>query len=272
MEFAVDSQVKLGEAQSRCGKDALNKAWETQGKLEAIEPYEQAAMLVSVFSTTQYEVTNHNMLAEAVNLAFYNHLPLILTPDVIWLAIMQGLSKHIDANAETLRSKFVNFAGKETLVVVRPEFKKGNPTNDWPSVFPEFSSKIGAFIGEDKIQVFEADFSTTTATTKIASQITIMDTVKHYFEYVVMCGCGIPSITLKGTPDDWQRVRDKAAMLEQFELGWWLEELLPVLDQFVAASKGEVDRDFWRSVCTKHGLSGMSSVMNGWVQASLLAV
>eukprot|EP00045_Choanoeca_perplexa_P015951 m.207940 g.207940 ORF g.207940 m.207940 type:complete len:382 (+) comp17125_c2_seq2:1449-2594(+) len=259
-EFKVDSQVTLGPPVRRCGKDALSQAWSQQGKLEAVETYTQDALLVKVFS-------ERNMLAEAVNLAFYEHYPLVLTPDVIWLAIMQGLGKHVDANAEELRSKFVDFKGKADLVVTRPEFEKGSADNDWPSVFPEFCSKIGAFVGEEMIQVFEADFTTTTATSKIASQITIMDTVKHYFNYIVMMGCGIPSITLKGTPDDWQKVREKASKLKAFDMDWWLSELLPVLDQFVAASQGEVDRDFWRSVCNISGASGMiSGPMTGWLQ------
>eukprot|EP00730_Choanoeca_flexa_P014386 TRINITY_DN6273_c0_g1_i3.p1 TRINITY_DN6273_c0_g1~~TRINITY_DN6273_c0_g1_i3.p1 ORF type:complete len:284 (+),score=48.39 TRINITY_DN6273_c0_g1_i3:538-1389(+) len=133
--------------------------------------------------------------------------------------------------------------------------------------FPDFCSQIGTFVGEPLLQTFEADFTTTTATSKVACEIAIMATVRHYFKYVTRCGCGIHFITLKGTHDDWIKVRDKATQLEQFELEWWLSELLPVLDQFVAAAQGTVDKDFWRSIVNMRGASGLNSgPMTGWMQ------
>ena len=55
--------------------------------------------------------------------------------------------------------------------------------------------------------------------------------------------------TLEGTPADWERLRDKAAALDVFDLGWWLDHLLPICDQFVRASCGAMDLDHWRAIC-----------------------
>lgn len=64
--------------------------------------------IVSVF-------TKQNLFAKAVHSAFFDHHPLILSPDIIWLTIAQGLAHHIDQNAETLRDKFVYHEGKKDL-------------------------------------------------------------------------------------------------------------------------------------------------------------
>ena len=37
-----------------------------------------------------------------------------------------------------------------------------------------------------------ADFGTTSAVQKIVSQITLMYSVNQYFDFEMMCGCGIP--------------------------------------------------------------------------------
>ena len=56
----------------------------------------------------------------------------------------------------------------------------------------------------------------------------MMDVFERYFHYILYCICGIPTVTLEGTPDDWRRLADKAAALAAFDLDWWLAHLLPI--------------------------------------------
>mmetsp|Transcript_86953 Transcript_86953/g.130362 ORF Transcript_86953/g.130362 Transcript_86953/m.130362 type:complete len:447 (-) Transcript_86953:284-1624(-) len=209
-----------------------------------------------------------NLLAQTVHKVFYDHYPLRLGPDVIWLTILQGLAKHIDQDPEGQRKNLVNFQGKQTLVIRRPDFVKGSSNNDWTTVFPEFAAMVERYIGKDKVSAMTCDFTTSTTTDRICSQIALMDTVKHYFNYRALAGCGIPSIELTGTVDDWVSLRDKAEILCEFDdLAWWTEELFPVLDHFVKAARGNPDIKFWKSVCNVRGLSGMwLNYVNGWVQ------
>lgn len=216
-----------------------------------------------------YTLNGKNLLVQAVYTAFYKHHPLRLGPDIIWLTIAQGLANHVNNNAEALRKKFVTFEGKKNISVTRPEFVKGSPANNWAGVFPEFSDKIAAYIGKDKRDLIECNFSTTSPIDKICSHITLMDTVKSYFRYVLFGGCGLPEIQLTGTVADWKAIRTKAEQLRQFDLDWWLKELLPVLDQFVAAAEGRGawNTAFWRSMCNKSGGSGSyGGPVTGWVQ------
>merc|ERR1719321_2559782 len=240
--------------------DSLVNAWRKMGgSIEAMSPSPPGT--VAVF-------TKQNLFAKAVHAAFFDHHPLVLSPDIVWLTIAQGLANHVDQNAERLRHEFVSHEGKKELVVERPDFVKGSPENDWENVFPEFSALIAANCVPGTTEIIENDFSTTGPVEKIVSHITLMDAVQHYFTYTMACGCGFPSITLTGTPNDWEKIREKAGCLSKYDLDWWLEALLPALDQFVAAAHGEPDLDFWRSLCMIN--TGTSfpvyEPLTGWVQ------
>ena len=55
-------------------------------------------------------------LAAAIFQAYNKHQHLCLTPDDIWLTIAQGVSQHINYNAEKFRYSFVNHEGKKKKI------------------------------------------------------------------------------------------------------------------------------------------------------------
>jgi hypothetical protein len=73
--------------------------------------------------------------------------------------------------------------------------------------------------------------------------------MKNYYEpldfYVY---CGIPSVTLEGTPEDWKKVLKKTQQLKKYDLDWWVNDLTPILKEFVNASKGKVNTRFWQDM------------------------
>ena len=82
------------------------------------------------------------------------------------------------------------------------------------------------------------DFSTTTDTDRVASAISVMATMQAYFEFKFSICCGLPSVTLLGTEEDWQKLLTKAKRLSEFDLDdghltKWQSLLLPVLEEFV---------------------------------------
>lgn len=200
--------------------------------------------------------------------AYADHRPFVLSPDMIWLLISQGFARHVSANAEQLRRYFVGFSGKTTALVVSQEVGLHSPASEWEEIFPEFTRQIGEYVGKELIDVLTADFSTTTPAGKVASQIAIMEAMKPYFEFVYISAvCGIPEITLKGTPEDWQKVLDKARALSKYELDWWIGELEPLLKEFVKASKGRVNPKFWRNMfkCHSEKHYGAPKIIDGWI-------
>lgn len=184
--------------------------------------------------------------------AFADHRSVVLSPDVVWLLICQGFAHHVNYNPEQLRDLFVDHEGKIDLVV---ESKKNFliETAHWDSIVNGFAQQIKENTKGEIADVITAEFSTTGVNEHMASQIVLMETVKAYFEYILMYGvCGIPSVTLTGTPDDWQSVLERTRKLEAYGLGWWVSELEPILKEFVNASKGKPDSEFWRSIVKKY--------------------
>ena len=179
--------------------------------------------------------------------AYASHRAVILSPDVIWLLISQGFAAHVNLNSDELRDKIVYHQGKKTLEVKSNQDLIYNTDKvDWKYIFSDFEKQIRSNTKNQIADIITADFSTTGMTEKIASQITLMESVKSYFEYKVFTiGCGIPDITLNGTPDDWRKVREKTQSLKGYGLDWWIDRLDPILKQFVDAAQGTVDTEFW---------------------------
>lgn len=183
--------------------------------------------------------------------AYANHQSITLSPDMIWLLVCQGFSRYVNAHAEELRPMLVSHSGKQELEV-RSSKDLLTEKADWDCIIDSFALKIGEYTKDGIAETITSDFSTTGTSERIASQITLMESLKNYFDYtVVYAGCGIPSITLKGTPDDWRRVLDKAMRLERYGLGDWISRLKPILEEFVVAAEGTPHRKFWQKIVKK---------------------
>jgi hypothetical protein len=200
-------------------------------------------------------------LLSAFRIAFYDHMPLRLSPDVVWVTLARGFALHVNLHAERLRHRFVGHVGKEKLVVKRPDFTPG-ADNPWPEAFDEFSGQLAQRTG-GLAALVQADFSTTGPVERAVSQLMAMETFKSYFEYVLMAGCGIPSITLTGTAADWRKLRQKAQQFATYGLEDWIEALDPILAHFERAKGGRADAEFWQSMFRYHSGSG-PAVLTGW--------
>lgn len=199
-------------------------------------------------------------LFDAVHIAFDRHLPLVLSPDDVWLTIAQGFARHVSENAKELRGQLLveatAEASKRPLIVERHAFVRGSRSNNWPGVFEEFSQKIKEKTVPKTYERFICDFSTTGSLEKAVSNLTLMDTMASYFSYEVHTMCGIPKVTLTGTPEDWRKLRAKASMLAEYGLSWWTERLLPVLDHFMWASEGTLNLSWWEGLYKDINMSG----------------
>lgn len=183
--------------------------------------------------------------------AYADHRPLVLSPDMVWLIISQGFSRYVNAHTEEMRDLLVFHEGKMELVTI----SNNNillPTGDWKLLLNDFSACIAKNTKGELADLITANFSTTGITERIASQVSLMDVVKKYFIYTrISATCGIPSITLKGSPEDWQKVLDKVCSLKKYHLEKWVSELEPILKEFVKASKGNHNTSFWQSIVKK---------------------
>merc|ERR1712032_629954 len=111
-------------------------------------------------------------------------------------------------------------------------------------------------------------FSTTGNLEKALHELALMDCMKSYFEFRCQTCCGISKVKLLGTLEDWKLLLSKVEALRQYDLDWWVDELVPILRKILLTYEGkEVDRIFWYTIYKQwstHG-SGASTYVNGWI-------
>lgn len=219
---------------------------------------------VEGFSGKGDEVTySTNNFVAALNTAYDQHLPLVLSPDILWLTIAQGLSLHITNNAEELRHQFVNHEGKQHIEIFENSFVKGSPDNDWSHAFGQFSDKIADYIGK-KRDLIVGNYTTTTPTDRAAGEIILMEAMSKYFSYGMTTMCGIPEITLLGTVEDYKAIKGRVQTMAEFNLSWWTSKLEPIVDEFILAMQGKPNTSFWQKIYKEAGGSG-GPYIGGWM-------
>ena len=183
--------------------------------------------------------------------AYSKHQSITLSPDMIWLVICQGFARYVNAHSETLRSQLVSHEGVMDLAI-ESEKDLLSEQVDWQKLIGGFASQIDKYTKGDIAKNIMADFTTTGVAESVASQITLMESVKSYFEYIVYrIACGIPSITLKGTPEDWRRVMEKTRRLGAYGLSEWTNGLEPILTEFIHTAEGKPNQRFWKEIVKK---------------------
>src|SRR5262245_7941111 len=73
----------------------------------------------------------------AADCAFNRHLPLVISPDAIWLCIAQGTASALRSAARLAAPS------RELLEIRRNDWRRGDPDNPWPSIFDDFAAAIG---------------------------------------------------------------------------------------------------------------------------------
>lgn len=209
---------------------------------------------------------NFHPFVAAVDLAFRGHRPIVLSPDMLWLLLAQGVANHINAHAEELRHQFVAHTGKATLIVRREDFLKGSPENPWSEVIYAFREQLREHIGPTTHDMFQPRFSTTTQLEQTAAVVVLMDAMQSYFSYEFHTKCGIPQVVLEGTLADWEQLAERAESMGRFGPAGWSATLSPILHQFVAAARGDIHTDFWNSFYKSSDASG-GPYITGWITA-----
>ena len=226
-----------------CGVD-----YESEFSLDKGFSSKDHRLLQSCFTGENIYGASHQVMFSMFIEAYAKHRPIVLSPDAIWLLISQSFSYHVNTNSEELRSKFVDHEGKSKLSI-QSSMDLLSEDADWGAILDMFSAEIAACSKGDIAETLIAAFSTTGETERMVSQITLMNAMESYFEYMAIWAvCGIPSITLTGTPKDWKEVLFKTQRLKGYGLDWWISKLTPILKQFIKAAEGAPDQKFWQDI------------------------
>ena len=179
---------------------------------------------------------------------------------------------------EKFRKQYADFEGKKVLTVERIGITPKNATKeDCQGNFGEFIGKKKESVGEEIISNLKSNFTTTNSVTLATSQLAIMSSMKQYFIYEEdMYGCGISSITLEGSLEDWEKLKKKFEFVskKEFGLNWWMEHLIPIIDNIIETKKCYIQykkisnefRKFWKDrIRSKIGDFYVPTVIDGWI-------
>ena len=216
-------------------------------------------------------------LFSAIITSYNYHWKLRTSPDDWWFCVIKQVACAIDKNAEkeSVRKMFVDHEGKKTIEVVVPD--TSIYTVDYSWFFDQMAKRM-----QENVKVPEfvdgmtADFSTTTAVQKIVSQITLMYSVKEYFQYKMVLACGIPAVEMLGTEDDWSKLQSKLKVLRTLlepienDLGlsseWW-DLVEKVFRELLATYQGRPDKEWWSHIISYEESfgSGGQKRYRGWI-------
>ncbi len=206
--------------------------------------------------------SNNNNLIQAVQDAYDTHRPLILSPDIIWLSITQGFSIHINQNFKTLEGKIFKKDKPSKIEFRIDELNQG--AAQWAKLVSLLSKDTQKYTHDNLYQIMVPKFSTTTPLHTTAYQVTLLEGFEQAFQYVAESGCGIPYITIEGTPEDWKKIYENTQKLKGYGVDDWLDSLEPVLQQFYKASLGHIDQPFWNDIY-KNASEYAAFYISGWI-------
>ena len=81
-----------------------------------------------------------------------------------------------------------------------------------------------------------------------------------------MGGCGLPYVTIEGSIEDWGKIKEKLTNLKKYKLEFWINKLIPIINQIIETKKGNVDKEFWLQMIKikdDHGLYDPGYI-DGW--------
>ncbi|EHK18284.1 uncharacterized protein TRIVIDRAFT_159064 [Trichoderma virens Gv29-8] len=206
--------------------------------------------------------------------AFQQDLHLVLRPDDIWLAITVQLSFYINGHAEEMRKFFVEHDDKKELVVdLTPQTME--------NLDIAYAAKLFAGLIQENVRVPDLkswilpDFSTTTDNDISVAAMVMMATTKAYFEYIMLCGCGFPSVTLLGERDDWVKLSERLPRLATFgdEPAEWSKLLVKVVEKMIETfdhPDDEATKEFWMKAVHRTGAEASGrglDTLSGWITA-----
>ena len=244
--------------------------------LQENEPLEILHYDLDTNETLFYNHKKTSLISGLV-LAYKNHYPITISPDMIWILILQGYSRFMEKYSELVRERYVNFEGKKALCVNRYGiFPEEASKETWNDIIKEYIQKIENHVGKDVISNLQANFSTTTPSVLTTSQVSIMSAMKQYFTYnLLMGGCGVSSINLEGSLDDWNKIKSKLEFLSTKAMKWWTKHLIPIIDDIIKTKKyykkhKKINSDlinFWKSMIRIKNKGDLYDphMINGWI-------
>lgn len=190
-------------------------------------------------------------------------IPLIITPDVIMFVISSGFMHNMELNfmkqTDKKNLKIANFCVKAT--------DDGEASQlDWQPILEKIPIQVGEYLSGLTIgNYIQEKYSTSTTESFIGRNILMNHYVEPTNDLQIKNPKGIPEIILRGDPEEWENIcRFVDKISEKYDLVWWKDELNPILQYFVTATKSnKLDLNFWSNIISF--VTYKSCVFCGWI-------
>lgn len=204
---------------------------------------------------------------DVVSLAYAKHYSMEISPDDIWLVILDGVRIHVKNNREKLKDKFVAPGTDTVVTVIDNSLTQESTHREWFWTISNLFDSLQVKLPEKTGIPLKTKFSTTSPVDNNISRTMTMAVASQYYTYMVSTLCGIPKIKVIGTKDDWMLLKDSFNKLtEQLDMKWWADGLNPVLDEFINIFDGKINLEHWKGIYKFHKpeFCGYPD-FNGWI-------
>jgi hypothetical protein len=130
------------------------------------------------------------------------HMGYVISPELIWYVLLSEIAGHIKENSEQYRDMFTDSDEKKDISV------ECHDVNQLPQLLV---GKLKDVIPTE-IGVYLPNFTTETPESIFACSTAFCDAVSPYYDYFMYC-CGLPSVVVKGTEGDWNKVKNHFAWI-----------------------------------------------------------
>ncbi len=193
--------------------------------------------------------------------AYCDHHNLYLRPDDVWIQILSQFARYVGHHKLTLQPKFT----VSDFLLVSIDTEKINESQ----IFVATDN----YLSTEAKQLITPVFTTTNTTDMMISRLMISCDMNQYYGKLIELKCGIPSVSLEGTIDDWKKLIVMTEKLRQYGqhdglINSWFDLLIPVLENFLMTAEGndsiELKR-WWNQICDcRSGYSG-TTFISGWL-------
>ena len=138
--------------------------------------------------------------------------------------------------------------------------------NKWPAAIDKMTDIINENVKTDIVSLMTDKFTNTTNIEHTVFNCVLMDSLKNFYKYEFYSKCGIPSVTLRGTFDDFQNIILRVTKFKKLlpDFNWWFDAIIPHLEKIRDSTNGKVDVNFWSKICDKVSGSGFKMI-SGWI-------
>jgi hypothetical protein len=198
-----------------------------------------------VFSTGRVFPSSGGFIRGAVE-AWAQHQHFVLRPEEVWFEVLTQMNLYMSAHSEKIRGLFVEHEdGKEKIVV---------EGNSWDNLLVGFGDEMDKRVKTKWLKDWiMPGFSTSTPKDEVTATVFMMGLMKQFFDFEGWVVCGIPSVTLLGTRDDWVKLEAKLDYLKEFgqDPELFAEMLRPIMKRFVSSwddAHAQETKLFWEQI------------------------